>query len=564
LAGDATGGTTVTSKPDGPENSAPRVEIHDNETVKSLSVLEPARSVVNPAIANAPTIQGSAALAVQDEARNLDLAVATASRLFGLGGVANIDIADPIVGRVVSDTIVAIKKLGAGGMGAVYLAVDTQENLHDRKYALKVTATSISADDRERFKREVSAAARIRSRRVVEVHRHGTFRDQRLWMLMDYVDGVSLESEIAKHGIFSIDRALSRVGLGLVRAVAEVHANKIIHKDLKPSNVMLEGDDIKLLDFGIARVGGGDESVFKTNPNMAGGTPGYWSPESVIGQAVDYRTDVWSIGVILFEMLTGDLPFGKPHNTPDMHAQIAAMMSQPAPSLNDIRQKKRLPPVSRAVESLIADCLHKEIMKRLTLTSLHERLKAAVEEHAKSAGIPNPMLTMRSEAQLLDLPSKLHTSAKTSEAAVVAAMLGQFASSGSTLASAPAARRRAAAIPNGLTMKGALVAILVLIVAAAVVLTAILWRPSHAPAGDWVPPSSPRPSSSATVAPAAALSPPPPRPPLPSAQVASPAPTPQHSAKAPGRPRGHRKEPPAERAPKSAPNTDENGPVNPF
>src|SRR5262249_54575068 len=156
---------------------------------------------INHAVAAAPTVRGVDSNRVAppaEEPRNLELALEAAKRVMGLGAIANVDAADPVIGRVVQETIVVITKLGAGGMGTVYLAIDTQEGLHDRRYALKVLGPDVSTEETERFKREVSAAGRIRSKRVVQVFRHGAFRDRRPWMLMEFVEGDSLEAEIRR------------------------------------------------------------------------------------------------------------------------------------------------------------------------------------------------------------------------------------------------------------------------------------------------------------------------------------------------------------------------------
>jgi serine/threonine protein kinase len=418
-------------------DSAPRVEIHDQETKKQ----------VDPSVANAVTVRGSAPVVpIAEESRNLALATEAGVRAFGLGFATVIDTSDPIIGRVVSETIVVVKKLGAGGMGSVYLAIDTQEDLHDRKYALKVTGATAASEDRERFKREVSAAARIRSKRVVQVHRHGTFRDHRLWMLMDFVDGISLEDKIAREKVLGVIEALSQIGLGIISAVASVHVMKVIHKDLKPANIMLEpthdGDyEVKLLDFGIARVGGGDESVFKTNPNAGGGTPGYWSPEGIGGRGVEYRTDVWGIGVILFQMLTGELPF----QAPDWRTAMADVLnpSLAAPSINLIRRQKGLGPIPDGIESLVAACLDKNVHTRISLRDLQKRLIAAVKEYAKEANIPDPLMEVRSEAHLIEQPKKPETRAGTADVVELKALMGKFSSAPATNPAMPAALRGA-------------------------------------------------------------------------------------------------------------------------
>lgn len=301
--------------------------------------------------------------------------------------------------------------------------------------------------------REVSAAARVRSRRVAEVYRHGTFRDRRPRIQMEYVDGVSLDDEIRRYGVLSVEQALSRIGLALVKAIDEVHQQKIVHRDLKPSNIMIErsGDDsceIKLLDFGIARIGGGEEKVSSTQENWRGGTPGYWSPEGFAGRAIEYRTDVWGIAIIFFEMLAGELPFGRPVDDESVQTSAAAMMASPPLSLNAVRRSKGIPPVLPAVEELITACLAKRVTERPSIAQLHERLTAIVKEYGKQSGKMNLLLTMRSEA-LLSNPKRAATQARTSDADAVEAYAAQFAAAPKTAPEAPHARRHGAASRTG-------------------------------------------------------------------------------------------------------------------
>ena len=194
--------------------------------------------------------------------------------------------------------------LGVGGMGVVFKAFD--EEL-DVEVALKLLRPEIAvrADAFERFRQELLMARQISSPHVVRIH--DLVRHEQHWLIsMDYVSGGSLEGWLGSHGRMPIDRALSitrNVALGLAAA----HAKGVIHRDLKPANILLtESLDATITDFGVARSAG---VAGMTGTGMIVGTPDYLSPEQARGDAVDPRSDLYALGLILFEMLTGRLPF---------------------------------------------------------------------------------------------------------------------------------------------------------------------------------------------------------------------------------------------------------------
>jgi hypothetical protein len=222
------------------------------------------------------------------------------------------------VGDVVAERYRIDAVLGEGGMGMVYRA----EHLHLRKpLALKVLLSEWSQMPEvvARFEREAVAAGNIQSPHVAAATDFGRLPGGSFFLVMEYIDGRTLRSAI-EAGAFEPARALA-VLRGIVMALQAAHARGIVHRDLKPENVMLvehEGDRdfVKVLDFGIAKVGGlggGDEAGAGKPLTRLGaviGTPDYMSPEQAMGQPVDARSDLYSAGVILFEMLTGQRPYG--------------------------------------------------------------------------------------------------------------------------------------------------------------------------------------------------------------------------------------------------------------
>jgi serine/threonine protein kinase len=208
--------------------------------------------------------------------------------------------------------------LGEGGMGKVYLADDT---LLSRKVALKILPSSlIEHHDRlRRFKQEAKAASGLNHPNILTIHEFGADKDSN-YIVTEYVDGVTLRQKM-RDGV-SMKEALEIAGQA-TSALAAAHTAGIIHRDIKPDNIMIRRDGIlKVLDFGLAKLSmpqQGSEpeaaTVFRTEPGMVMGTPNYMSPEQARGVAVDARTDIWSLGVIIYEMATGKLPFAGPTQT---------------------------------------------------------------------------------------------------------------------------------------------------------------------------------------------------------------------------------------------------------
>ena len=201
-----------------------------------------------------------------------------------------------------------IEKIGAGGMGEVYLAEDTELN---RKVALKFLPPHLcqDADCRARFKREAQAAAKLNHPNIVTIHEVSEFNGLP-FIAMEHLEGQSLREMIAQKD-FSLSRAID-IAVQLCEGLQEAHSRGIVHRDIKPANITCDSKGhCKILDFGLAAAKG-TERLTKSGSTL--GTLHYMSPEQTRGEVVDERSDVFSLGVVLYEMLTGQLPFKGDHD----------------------------------------------------------------------------------------------------------------------------------------------------------------------------------------------------------------------------------------------------------
>ncbi len=224
---------------------------------------------------------------------------------------------DPFIGATLAGRYLITKKLGEGGMGAVYLA--THIGL-DKQVALKVLHGEFTRkpDLVERFIQEAKAASRIRHENVIDISDFGTTPEGMVFFAMEHLKGHDLHEEIARarlNGQLLPWARSKRIFLQICAALAAAHSHGIIHRDLKPENIYLieflgDSDFVKLLDFGIAKqteVEDGGRKLTKTG--MLFGTPEYMSPEQARGEQVDARVDVYAMGCILFQLVTGRVPF---------------------------------------------------------------------------------------------------------------------------------------------------------------------------------------------------------------------------------------------------------------
>ena len=268
---------------------------------------------------------------------------------------------------------VIAEHLGSGGMGDVYRATDPRLG---RDVAVKVLNAAPDADRLARFEREARATALLAHSNILTIFDIGT-HDGAPFLVCELLDGETLRERMS-HGALDADSALS-IGLQLARGVAAAHSLRVVHRDLKPENLVITSSGtLKILDFGLAKLQ--ENPLLEPEPNTMGmsspgaliGTPAYMSPEQVRGALVDERSDVFAIGTILYEMLSGRNPFA--HLT--AAETLAAILHEaPAPLKN----------VTPVVADLVARCLQKKATDRFQdATNLIDAIEAARQGESKT------------------------------------------------------------------------------------------------------------------------------------------------------------------------------------
>ena len=298
-----------------------------------------------------------------------------------------------LVGVVLSGRYLIEKLIGEGGMGAVYQAQHT----HMRKrLAVKVLHPEMSrlSEVVARFEREAMAAAHIEHPNVAAATDFGKLEDGSFFLVLEYVEGKGLREAIAE-GRLELGRAM-HITRQIASALGRAHALGIVHRDLKPENVMLvtrEGDPdfVKVLDFGIAKVPVGTIGESKvpgqalTQLGMVYGTPEYMAPEQALGQDVDQRADLYALGVMAFEMITGNRPFEHESKVTLLGMHVTA----PIPSMRAKVPEANVPP---EVEAIITRLLAKEATARFAdAKELVDALDAAAAQLAALGRIAEPL-----------------------------------------------------------------------------------------------------------------------------------------------------------------------------
>lgn len=266
---------------------------------------------------------------------------------------------DGLIGRVIEGRYAILERLAAGGMGVVYKA---EQRPLGRVVALKILeiqkTPNASASFGQRFFLEASAAAKLAHPNTIVVHDYGKTDDGLYFIAMEHLDGGTLNKRLRKLGPLSPAEAI-HVGLQVVSSLRDAHAQGLVHRDLKPGNVMFapRGGDplfVKVLDFGLVKVlGEGGENLGLTQSGVMMGSPRYMAPEQVKAAPVDARTDIYAFGAVLYHMLTGAPPFAAGSAYEAMNAHV----NTPPPPLRSSRPDCTAGPL---LEAVVMRCLEKD------------------------------------------------------------------------------------------------------------------------------------------------------------------------------------------------------------
>jgi serine/threonine protein kinase len=307
---------------------------------------------------------------------------------------------DPLIGQTVAGRYVVVERIGEGGMGFVYKA--RQEPI-GRMVALKILLPDKMGEDRAvaRFLNEARIISQLRHHNTVKLIDFGQLSDKRLFIAMEYLDGGTLAALMAGKRLAA--HAALRIARQICKSLAEAHALGIIHRDLKPENVLLDemhGEEIhaRVVDFGLAKLPAQSGSMrdlevsrfgrmVETVPGVRLGTPAYMSPEQAFARPVDARSDLYAVGVLLYRMLTGHLPFDGDNTT---GIALAHLHDAPEP-MDEVAPEAQVDP---QIEALVMALLAKDPEDRPTsAASVLRRLDTFIDHQAqKSGGTPSAVV----------------------------------------------------------------------------------------------------------------------------------------------------------------------------
>src|SRR4051794_20238875 len=308
--------------------------------------------------------------------------------------------APSLIGEVLDGRYKVFKKLGEGGMGEVYAA----EHVHiEKRFAVKLLKAEIVSNPEavKRFQQEARSASSIKHRNIIGVDDFGRLPDGRIYMCMEYLAGSPLNDMIQQP--MSADRLLNiliQAGHGLAAA----HTKGIVHRDMKPENIYVtqEGnppqDVPKLLDFGIAKVAGNEGQNNLTRTGTIFGTPLYMAPEQALGNPVDARTDIYAVGVIMYECFSGSLPF---QGESFMGILTQHITTPPEPVAQRAAKAER--PLPLGLAEIITRCMEKDPNQRFR--TMDELVNALIQVYR---GIAGAGMSTYMEAFPVGSPNHMH------------------------------------------------------------------------------------------------------------------------------------------------------------
>lgn len=290
------------------------------------------------------------------EAGDVQARVAAQVAAVSLPGTAD-PVADPMIGRLIHGRFLIESRIGAGGMGIVYRARQTGI---DRPVAVKMLLRELAGDEKviKRFQIEALAVSRLNHPNTIRIYDFGQIEDGTLYFAMEFLEGRNLEQTLRREGALSVRRSL-HVMRQIAASLTEAHEKGIVHRDLKPDNVFLvrvgeDPDFVKVLDFGVAKLREADQRQGTvTQAGTIFGTPRYMAPEQCRSMAVDHRADLYAIGVIGYELMTGRPPF----DAENPLAILIQHVQDPPPAMAEARPDLEVP---EEVEGLVMRCLRKD------------------------------------------------------------------------------------------------------------------------------------------------------------------------------------------------------------
>ncbi len=307
--------------------------------------------------------------------------------------------ADPLIGRVINGRFKIVSVIARGGMGKVYKA---EQSPLGRLCALKVLSPKYEGDRdpefHKRFFLEASTAARLSHANTVTIFDYGQDGDDLYFIAMEYIEGRTLHRTLREEGPLDEGRVALIAGQ-ICRSLREAHGLGVVHRDLKPGNILLtdradERDIVKVLDFGLVKdVTGKGEDLTQTGLFM--GSPKYMAPEQVLGGEVTQRTDIYALGVMMYEMLAGKVPF-------DRGASVGTLMAHVNDPLPPMRQVNPKLQASPTMENIVLRCLEKDPNKRFnSMKDLLNALKRVGNEEGPLTDTQESMPMARLEGALV-------------------------------------------------------------------------------------------------------------------------------------------------------------------
>ena len=360
--------------------------------------------------------------------------------------------ADPLLGKVLNGKFRVITVLATGGMGTIYRG---EQMPLGRIVAIKVlipnqASRQLDPNFHKRFFLEASILARLQHPNIVTVFDYGRIEDaegERYFMAMEYLEGETLFRRIRRHGRLPPPEAM-RIARQIARGLREAHKGGVVHRDLKPSNIMLVANEdaeegVKILDFGLVKQLG-DDSEELTQQGAFLGSPRFMSPEQISHGKVDLRTDIYSLGVILYQLLCGKVPFESEKSIQILMAHL----QQPVPKLKERNPEVDIP---EPLEALVMSCLSKDPEGRpATMDAFIQALGECARGMGVSTGFGAPMTSAESLSGIHSMRSSSSTMRALREAETLPAppeTEGDLPATMAALKADKAAKAAAAAAP---------------------------------------------------------------------------------------------------------------------